>query len=52
MVLKCFFRKKNDYMRRERRRKHPNLFGQILLWGHILPYPKDGLVQPKHIRRA
>ena len=24
----------------------------FLLWGHILPYPKDGLVQPKHIRRA
>ena len=23
-----------------------------LLWGHILPYPKDGLVQPKHLRRA
>ena len=23
-----------------------------LLWGHILPYPKDGLVQPKHILRA
>ena len=21
----------------------------IMLWGHILPYPKDGLVQPKHI---
>ena len=24
----------------------------LMLWGHILPYPKDGLVQPKHIRRA
>ena len=24
----------------------------ILLWGHILPYPKDGLVQPKHILLA
>ena len=24
----------------------------LVLWGHILPYPKDGLVQPKHIRRA
>ena len=23
-----------------------------MLWGHILPYPKDGLVQPKHILRA
>ena len=23
-----------------------------MLWGHILPYTKDGLVQPKHIRRA
>ena len=23
-----------------------------LLWGHILPYTKDGLVQPKHILRA
>ena len=22
-----------------------------MLWGHILPYPKDGLVQPKHILR-
>ena len=20
-----------------------------MLWGHILPYPKDGLVQRKHI---
>ena len=25
---------------------------KYLLWGHILPYPKDGLVQPKHILRA
>ena len=24
----------------------------LLLWGYILPYPKDGLVQRKHIRRA
>ena len=24
----------------------------ILLWGHILPYLKDGLVQLKHILRA
>ena len=24
----------------------------LLLWEHILPYLKDGLVQPKHIRRA
>ncbi len=24
----------------------------LLLWGHTLPYPKDGLVQPKHILRA
>ena len=24
----------------------------LVLWGHILPYPKDGLVQPKHILRA
>ena len=24
----------------------------LLLWGHILPYPKDGLVQPKHILQA
>ena len=23
-----------------------------MLWGHILSYPKDGLVQPKHILRA
>ena len=21
---------------------------RLVLWGHILPYPKDGLVQPKH----
>ena len=25
---------------------------RLLLWGHILPYLKDGLVQPKHIPRA
>ena len=24
----------------------------LLLWGHILPNPKDGLVEPKHIFRA
>ena len=23
-----------------------------LLWGYILPYPKDGLVQTKHILRV
>ena len=23
--------------------------GRGVLWGHILSYPKDGLVQPKHI---
>ena len=23
-----------------------------VVWGHILPYPKDGLVQSKHILRA
>ena len=26
------------------------LESQGMLWGHILPYPKDGFVQPKHIR--
>ena len=27
-------------------------FDILLLWRHILPYPKDGLVQHKHILRA
>ena len=31
---------------------HESLLIHILLWGHIRPYPKDGLVQPKHILRA
>ena len=26
-----------------------NLRILFLLWGQILPYPEDGLVQPKHI---
>ena len=41
-IFKQFFGQFHDI-------KYPYL---LLLWGHILPYPKDGLVQPKHILRA